>query len=360
MKTYLLLLFFFITGSVFCDTTQFSQKSIQLAWFYKPPPADKLSLLAQRFSWFVLTNNDESIRDDLKQKGAKGPFLQYLRFDAIQDPGSCNAAPKHNQVATERGDFCRIAKDHPDWILRDNAGNPIEQGGYVYMDPGNSGWQQFWLERAQQMQQQEHWDGLFLDNVEASLVKRHQKGMPAKYTNEQNYEAAIADFLAFIYGTYSKPNNRPLMANIISLKDPSVWFRYLQYLDGAMVEAFAVDWHTSYKKVEDWNQQLNLAEQAQDRGKMLILVAQGDENDQERQQFAFASYLLVTRGRSAFRYADSAHYAQPWMYQNYDLEIGNALGPRFKKADGTWERDFEKAIVRVNPVTHQSQIILKQ
>src|SRR5262249_17165131 len=341
-----------------CDTTQFPQKSIQLAWFYKPPPANQMDLIAQRFSWFILTSNDEGVRDDLKQKGVKGPFLQYLRFDAIQDPGSCNAPPRHNQVAFQRGDFCQISKEHADWFMRDSGGNVITQDGYAFMDPGNAGWQQFWLDRAMQMQQQDHWDGVFLDNVEGSLVKRHQKGMPAKYTNEQNYESAIADFLSFIYGKLHA-DSRPLMANIISLKDPGVWFRYLQYLDGGMIEAFAVDWHTGYKKPEDWNQQLTMAEQTQDRGKMLILVAQGDENDQQRQQFAFTSYLLVTRGRSAFRYAGSAHYADPWMYQNYNLEIGNALGPRFRKSDGSWERDFEKAIVRVNPVTHESQIIMK-
>ena len=344
--------------TLFASVQSFSKKPVQLAWFYKPPKDGDLDVLASRFNWFVLTRNDEAIRDELKVKGVQGPFLQYLRFDAIEDPGSCTAQPHRNQVADEKGDFCQISKNHPDWFLRNASGKIIRSEGYVMMDPGNKGWQKYWLARARQDQQKYGWDGVFLDNVEASLTKRKQKGEPANYRTEDSYLAAIEDFLSFIYKSYFQPNKHPLFANIIAVKDSRPWFDILDYLDGAMVEAFAVDWHDGYRDSDEWEEQMTLAEKAQGQGKLVILVAQGERNDDRRQQFAFASYLLVTRGRAAFRYSRANHYVQTWLYKNYQLQLGQPLGSRYQK-HGTWFRDFEKATVSVNPSRHTSDIILK-
>src|SRR5690349_3614382 len=65
----------------------------RLAWFYKPPQDGNLVPLVENFRTFILTVNDEGVRDALKTEGISGPFLQYLRFDAIQNPGSCLAQP---------------------------------------------------------------------------------------------------------------------------------------------------------------------------------------------------------------------------------------------------------------------------
>ncbi|MEI7848166.1 MAG: hypothetical protein WCK35_20375 [Chloroflexota bacterium] len=92
-------------------------KYVKLLWFYKPPADGNLSLLAKNFSSFILTRTNESTRNQLLTLGAQPPMLEYLRFDGIQDPGSCTAKPYQNQVANRPGDFCSISKNHADWFL---------------------------------------------------------------------------------------------------------------------------------------------------------------------------------------------------------------------------------------------------
>lgn len=329
---------------------------MSLVWFYKPPANGHLEPVLQNFDTFILTKNDEEVRDALRREGISAPFLQYLRFDTIHYPGSCKAEPLHNQVADQVGDYCRISYHHPEWFLLNlNGERMFQPDGDVMMDPGRPGWHNFWLRRARQSQEQLGWDGVFLDNVEASLTKRVRRDhLPAAYPDEASYQAAIEEFLNYIYSNYFKPEKRPLYANIIEVEDPDVWFRYLQYLDGAMEEAFAVGWENGYRSVSSWEEQLVRAEKTQALGKHIILVSQGAEDDHERQQFAFASYLLVNMGQASFRYGSK--YDEAWLYSNYNLDLGRPLGARYREGE-VWRRDFTNGSVSVDPAAHTATII---
>jgi putative glycosyl hydrolase-like family 15 (GHL15) protein len=351
-----IVLFLMLASIVFAaeEKSQFSTRDVQLAWFYKPPANRELNVLATRYDFFVLTKSDEHVRDELMRLGVRSPILQYIQFEAIEDPGSCTAQPRHNQVADRAGDFCDIQRDHPEWLLKDKNGHSIVDGHSVLMDPGNKEWRRYWLDWAKQNQSQRKWSGIFLDNVEASFQKRNRKGIPRKYDASQ-YVSAIEGFLSYIYTSYSQPQNRPLFANIISLKQTDVWFRYIKYLDGAMIENFAADWRSRYKSVEEWKEDLNIAEKTQAMGKRIILVTQGQKDDQQRQLFGYASYLLVTNGRAAFRYAASDSYNQAWLYPIYQERLGAPVAPRFAK-NGKWFRQFEHGTVSVDPGQHVGEI----
>jgi hypothetical protein len=330
--------------------------NIHLAWFYKPPKNGTIDFLSQHFDTFILTKNDEAERDELRQNGVLAPILQYLLFNAIQDPGSCSNSPYQNQVANLTGDFCQISRDHPDWFLTNLNGERIYEDRNAMMDSGNAGWRSFWLERARQSQEQFGWYGVFLDNVEASLDKvTGLGGNLAVYPDDTSYQAAVEGFLQYLYTNFFLPQKRPLVANIIELKDPAVWPRYLQYLDGAMIEDVAVDWYDGYRSVDEWDQQLELVAQAQAMGKWVILVSQGAQFDFDRQQFAFASYLLVNDGRASFRYAHHSEYNMIWFYDNYRIDLGQPLGPRYQEGK-IWRRDFANGSVLIDPKKHTATI----
>lgn len=222
------------------------------------------------------------------------------------------------------------------------------------MDPGNAEWRAFWLQRAQRAQEELGWDGVFLDNVDASLEKHEDHGLK-DYPTNASFQEAIAAFLETIYNSYFLPNRRPLYANIITLDDVEVWFRYLNFLDGAMVEAWAVDWRDGYRWPDRWEEHMQMAEQTQEMGKEAILISQGYRDDTDRQRFAFASYLLVTEGRASFRYSRANHHQEIRFYPNYGFDLGLPLGLRYQDGD-LWVRDFERGQVRANPETHQSTI----
>ena len=91
---------------------------------------------------------------------------------------------------------------------------------------------------------------------------------------------------------------------------------------------------------------------------MLILVSQGTQTDiTTRQQFAFASYLLITNGNAAFRYTNSDNYRYAWLYDNYSIDLGAALSSRYRQGL-SWRRHFTNGFVLVNPITHKSQITI--
>lgn len=333
--------------------------SVNTVWFYKPPENGSLSTVADNFDMFILTHRDEDERDEMRALGVNEPFYQYLLFVQIMDPESCTDRPFGNQVAYKPGDFCQLLAEHPDWFLRDTNGELIRRGDNVFMDPGNEGYREFWLQRAKEMQDQFGWDGVFIDNVEGSLAKIYREGVqPANY-NDATYQQAIEGFLAYLKQNYFGPENKPVFANIIELQDVSVWYRYIEHLDGAMIESFAADYDDRYLSASDWEYQMEVIRRSQEAGKSLILVTQGRENDRARQEFALGSYLLVNNGQSYFRYTNSDYYNQIWLYDNYSLALGSPLGDMYK-VSSAWRRDFEKGYVIVDPVMNAVEIQINQ
>lgn len=336
------------------------ERTVNLAFFYKPPTNSDAATLAG-FGSIVLTAGDETFRDQLIANGYGSTIPQYLRAEAIMDPGTCTTAPYKNQVAYKAGDFCDISTNHPDWFLLDANGNRIRVAGsnYYRMDPGNAGWRNFFVTRLLEMQQLRGWSGLFLDNLEAGLNQIQRDGATSpRYPDTTSYRAAVRGFAQYVYQNYAVPYNRPIMANIIarSNTDEAVWFDYMQYMHGAMQERWAVDWSdTGYLSESNWNADMLLAERTQSQGKYIILVAPGTQADTNRQQFAFASYLLISNGKAAFRYSNSSFYREVWMYENYRVQLGSALGARYQ-AGTTWRRDFTNGYVLVDPINHTSTI----
>ncbi len=308
------------------DAALMSAGIVNLAFFYKPPTNSDAATVANNFSSIVLTGGDEAFRDQLKANG---------------------------------GDFCSISDSHPDWFLLDTNGQRIlaSPGSDTYrMDPGNPGWRNFFVTRVLEWQEKNGWSGLFLDNLEASLSDIQRNGYTlAKYPDDASYQAAVIAFLQYLNVNYSRPYNRPVIANIIARRDEASWFSYIQYLDGAMQERWAVDWSLSiYVSETKWKSDMVLAEKTQSQGKYIILRAPGNTTDADRQKFAFASYLLISNGKAAFRYSDG-NYREVWLYNNYQVDIGTPLGPRYQSGS-LWRRDFTKGSVTVDPVNHTSTI----
>ncbi len=336
-------------------------KYVQLAWFYKPPADGDLSLLAQHFSTFILTRTNEDTRDQLTALGASAPMLEYIRFDAIQDPGGCTLKPYQNQAASLPGDFCSISKKHKSWFLLSSKGKRLFRtvGNYRYylMDPGNAGWRAFFLSRLKtSLESDPKWQGVFLDNMEMSLNFHKQAGNKLKrYTTDAKFQAAVMGMLSYLRQGYFAGSGKILSGNVVSRQDDTFFTDAMASLDGAMHEGWAIDSPNRWRPAADWEKHMALAEQAQAAGKFIILVSHGEQNDLELQNFAYASYLLITNGKASFRYGSDEAYNQAWLYPNYDLPIGTPLGPRYQNGTA-WQRDFSNGTVTVDPLLHTAEI----
>ena len=351
------------TPTVEVITTTPQEFPVKLAWFYKPPADKNFASIANNYQFFILSKGNEKDRDYLLGLGAHRPILQYVRFDAIMDPGSCTRKPWQNNAAFMPGDFCMIDTQHPDWFLLDSNGERYtdENNGeiFVMMDPGSPGWRAFFLDRLKQTQQSDrNWDGVFLDNVETTLVRYDQvDNLPQAYPDDLSYQKTIQSFVAYLHDNYFTPNRKLLFANIIARKDEDDWMNNIGHLDGVMHEGWSIDWPNRFRSAETWESQMNLAEQTQASGKTILLISQGTQPDLELQKFAYASYLLVNNGKAFFRYGNSQNYSESWLYDDYSIKLGMALGPRFQDGD-EWRRNFSNGYVIVNPAAHTAKIQL--
>ena len=131
------------------------ERLINLAHFYKPPSNMDAPTLASQAGFVLLTGGDEAFRDNLLANGFTSTIPQYFTFLGIQDPGSCTASTRNNQVAYKVGDFCDISQNHPEWFLLDTNGQRIRMSpnSDVYrMDPANPEWRFFFVTRVLEWQ----------------------------------------------------------------------------------------------------------------------------------------------------------------------------------------------------------------
>ncbi len=338
--------------------------TVNLVWFTYIPREENLVTVAENFNFYILIQGNEDKRDLMIDYGAQGPFIQYLEFESIQDPGSCNEEPEVNQVTAYIGDFCMIDEEHPDWFLLDQNGERIrledKDNTWYMMDPGNEEWRAFFLERIKEFQADDpNWSGVFLDNLPITLAYREEENnIPAKYPSDTSYQAVIQDFLKYLHENYFAPYNKLLIGNFSSRKDDSDWTRHLPYLEGAMLEGWAIDVPDRYRPVKRWEEHMLLAEETQQLGKTILLVSRGERDDYELQKFAFASYLLINQGNAYFRYAKGSDYQEVWLYDNYTYPLGTPLGARYQDGDA-WRRNFSNGSVMVNPTTHEAEITIR-
>jgi hypothetical protein len=225
------------------------------------------------------------------------------------------------------------------------------------MDPGNTGWQKFWTDRhyAAEIATPFKYSGGFMDNTEASLAKRQLVGIiPAKYPTDATYAAA---WKSFIIAAKTKVN--PLWNNIVNARSQAGFDYYLTVSDGCMDESWGVDWHGYYTDTKKWEADLNLVIAHPD--KTIICVSQGDQTDNAKQLFAFASYLLVVNPNANFRYTNaSGHYTDNWWYADYDNKLGNPnpANPNMFRSGNICFRLFENGYVQVDPAAHVAKIIV--
>lgn len=352
------------------NTTLPAGLDTDLAWFYGVH--DNMNLIRNEYEVFVLSKNFESQRDWLERQG-ESPVLQYIRFDSIHDPCyqaqkpvgstcSCNQRPLNNNVGWNSNDVCWIRDNHRDWFLKDSKGNLIYSGfnggdPFVIMDPGSQGWRDFFLDRIKQTQNN-GWDGIMLDNLPEIFTAHSGQRIALRDYGDNSYHNAVVGFLDYIGTNYfDSRDNKPIYANFSAQWDRG--WRYdnvVAELDGVMDEYWAVTRNGYYPSLS-FQKRLEGAVRTLNAGKHMVLVSQGDRYDSARQEFSFATYLLVASENTSFRYtnADTGGYGEVWLYDNYDTYLGDPSGRYYRSGD-RYYRNFTHGRVWVNPLNRTSAI----
>jgi hypothetical protein len=178
-----------------------------------------------------------------------------------------------------------------------------------------------------------------------------------KYPTEKSYQDAVVGFLNYARTNYFKNTNKKVFANVaVRWGHNPIYLRYMDYMDGSMDEFFAYS-RSGWYSVKEWLFHTERARAAVNKGKTVLLIAQGSQTDLKRQLFGYASYLLVASPTTYFRYTSDTAYSKMWMYENYEARLGTPLGS-YVRVGNTFTRSFTNGKVTVNPETRNASITI--
>ena len=355
-----------------------------LAWFHKPPQdGSSAADIAANDRYIHLTGpSDIPFRNELRAAGYKGPILTYVTMTAVEGPGpyrdasaACDANYQgyDNQLAFNKGDFCKYVHPNESWFLHNGKGERIVEdyfgsGNITYMmNPGDPGWRAFSWSRLKYIKENWGYNGLWLDNLDLDRTRsltaeKNSDGTLKEYASDAAWREAVAGWLAGFRPQIG--SGYPVWANLVGGGfDATSWDPYAPYLDGAMDESFSVSWLDGWRTPEQWQGQIERAQRWLGMGKALLAVGQGPQDNTARLDFTLASYMLVANDKAFFRYTRfDSYYQSLWLYPDFDTarSLGAPLAASHQTSTGVWRRDFAHGYVEVNVSEHTGRLVVNK
>ncbi len=309
------------------------------------------SLTATRSRVVILLPWQTALLHKLKSSNPRLIVLEY------KDLGNASSYAPVEGFTADGVSYEQALSHHPDWLLRDRSGQPIQCKGFPYlwaMDIGNPGFQRAWADEVAGELRTQGWDGVFIDNVNPTIRYYHDPADVAKYPSDAAYSAAVTSALAHIVPTIHAAG-KLAMANIGSWPSyPAVGARWLHYLDGGMDERFTkftAARGQGYRSTGEWRTELSILQQAQRQGKWFIGIAQSSDGDLQAERFGWATMLLGSGGHATFALQNDAEYGIETWFSDYEAPIGHPLATASERRSGVELRRFSHGLVLVNPTT---------
>lgn len=248
----------------------------------------------------------------------------------------------------------------------DAAGHKIlnpKTGNYL-MDPANSGWVNTKIIQCRNFLKQSGYDGCYLDLLgTAPLAPGFVSGTPINPATNQpwtrgdwlNATAALAGAergsaapaLVFGNGLSTGPLFFDSVAPTKQLVDA---------MDGGIAESWLRGSKTgvnTFPNETAWQQSVNMIISVEAEGKPLLTltklwVTASAALQQQWQQYALASFLMGTQGRSAFFFSTGFRVSRTTPCAGCATDVGFPLGA-YAKVAGVYQRSFSHGRALVNP-----------
>ena len=247
---------------------------------------------------------------------------------------------------------------HPDWILRDGAGNRLWiqfgcGGGSCTQyaaDIGNPDFRAWWIAGAK-AKLAAGYRGLFIDD--ANMAQRVSDGNGV-YTqpidprtgarmDERAWQRYMADFMVEVRAAL--PGVEIVHNTIWTVGDATPDLRrqlnaadYIE-LERGFNDAGIVGGASKF----GWQTLASFIDRRHADGRAVILDGYADSA--AGRLYGLATYFLLSSGRDAL--ANDAATRPDAFWKGYDVGLGAALGPRYRSG-GVWRRDFAGGVVLVN------------
>ena len=251
-----------------------------------------------------------------------------------------------------------IAKNHPEWLLKDAEGNSIVTGGggelsnagTYWPDPGNIQWQEFFAEKLNKLLLElgGGWDAILIDDFFGTQEAQMGFTNTAPWANYQT-DAAYQDAWIEFFTNVRKKVPLPFVANLDGVSvvlTPEFFGRLAVAAGGIEMETYPEEY-----PLEDFRRILGIIQKIPKDVRIHVnsKPSPGWAGNVDKTLFAYYSYLLFAdRDREAYwTYKEGVSDIPHYWYKEFDLNLGNSLGEA-KEVEGFFVREFENAIVIVN------------
>jgi hypothetical protein len=252
-------------------------------------------------------------------------------------------------------------RNHPNWFLKGPTGNRLLFKDYptaLVMDVGDPAYQQAGLANAIREVRAGGFDGVFLDDVNASLgwVIAGGSAQCVKYPNDATWQAAVYSFLSHVAPQLHRAGLL-VAANIggSSIKS-GLWQKWNGPLDGAMEESFS-NAGVGRESIENgwWQSQLRHDQWSEAHDKFAFDHAVTPTRSGAR--YGLATMLLVANGKSLFM-ASTDYSKEVWWPEYATTEsLGRPTGRYRVLLNGVFRRDFTNGVVLVNPHAKGARVV---
>ena len=255
-----------------------------------------------------------------------------------------------------------IYRNHPEWVLRDANNNQLYipwncSGGTCPQfagDFGNPAFRANWISEARKLLEDVGYAGLWIDDVNLTWRVGNGNGDSVRPIDPRtgqemtlsNWRRYFAEFLEEIRAAFP---NKEIAHN-------AIWYAadtanpYLQR------QIDAADWYNLERGATDKGLKggtgtfgvetfLSFIDFIQNRGRNVILMDYGDTLT--KREYGLAAWFLISRGNDMIASNQLAWTAPDSWWEGYELNLGQALGPR-QKWQGLLRRDFECGTVLLN------------
>jgi hypothetical protein len=258
-----------------------------------------------------------------------------------------------NPFLTTGVGYAAASATHPEWFLRDTAGQRVESSGYAgawLMDLGSRAYQDAWLQNVAAEVRAQGWDGVMVDDV--NVTPRWHTGVRtlAAYPTDASYTAATRSFLARV-GPALRAQGALFVPNIYTEwpTGPVVWRDWLQFTSGA-VQEYWTKWGQAsgdHFTGADWSYRQQFLGITQAAGKLYLGVTYAPKSDVRSMTYARASFLLDWNGGSSALVFEAPDGQDPYASE-WTAQIGRPAGAKVV-AGGAWRRGYSGGTVLVNP-----------
>jgi putative glycosyl hydrolase-like family 15 (GHL15) protein len=306
-----------------------------------------------RYRVMILHHYD---RRRLRQLKAANPRLKLLMYVDMM-----SSDPRDPAGTLDWASYTDATAHHPNWFLRDRNGKPLVFKDYPtsrVMDVGNPLYQDAGAARVIRLAKSDGFDGVFLDDANASLrwVIAGGSAACATYPTTAKWQSAAYSFLANV-GPQLHGAGLLAVANIGgSTITSGLWKKWNGPIDGAMEESFT-NGGTGPDSMANgqWPAKLSHALWSEENGK--ISLDHAVTGTRRGARYALATMLLVAGGENLF--SASLGYSREVWWPEYHTanSLGRPLGAYRVLRNGVFRRDFTNGVVLVNPSVRRASSV---